>query len=89
LHGSPLPYAKTIYNRATPISQWTDILDGPADVRKAAAIEVEHIHGPLLMLSSKAEIHDAFWRYGRRHRNNSNAGWARVKEFLASLTTTK
>ena len=55
LHGSPLPYAETIYNRATPMSQWTDILDGPADVRNAAAIEVEHIHGPVLLLSSKAD----------------------------------
>jgi dienelactone hydrolase len=146
LHGSPLPYAETIYNRTTPMSQWTDILDGPADRRNAAAIEVERIHGPLLMLSSKA---DAVWPSARmandiearlrangfsyrienvQYENAShllmgfgpamtelrvndasgiyrftmhfggtaegtetarNAGWARVKEFLGRLSTTK
>src|SRR2546426_4983685 len=55
LHGTPLPYAEGVYNRATPMSQFTDILDGPADVRNAAAIEVEHGHGPVLLISSRAD----------------------------------
>ena len=55
LHGLPLPYAEGVYNRATPMSQFTDILDGPADVRNAAAIEVERIHGPVLLISSRAD----------------------------------
>ncbi len=55
LHGKPLPYAEGAYNRATPMSQFTDILDGPADVRNAATIEVEHIHGPVLLISSRAD----------------------------------
>lgn len=55
LNGVPLPYAAGVYNRATPMSQFTDILDGPADVRNAAAIEVEHIHGPVLLISSRAD----------------------------------
>jgi dienelactone hydrolase len=55
LHGAPLPYAEGVYHRATPMSQFTDILDGPADVRNAAAIEVEHIHGPVLLISSRAD----------------------------------
>jgi len=55
LHGTPLPYAEGVYNRATPMSQFTDILDGPADVRNAAAIEVEHVHGPVLLISSRAD----------------------------------
>ena len=55
LNGVPLPYAEGVYNRATPMSQFTDILDGPVDVRNAAAIEVEHIHGPVLLVSSRAD----------------------------------
>jgi dienelactone hydrolase len=55
LHGVALPYAEGIYNRATPMSQFTDILDGPADVRDAAAIDVERIHGPVLLISSRAD----------------------------------
>jgi len=55
LNGVPLPYAQTVYNRATPMSQFTDVLDGPVDVRNAAAIEVEHIHGPVLLISSRAD----------------------------------
>jgi len=55
LNGVPLPYAEGVYNRATPMSQFTDILDGPVDVRNAAAIEVEHIHGPVLLISSRAD----------------------------------
>ena len=55
LNGVPLPYAEGVYNRATPMSQFTDILDGPADVRNAAAIDVEHIHGPVLLISSRAD----------------------------------
>jgi len=55
LNGVPLPYAEGVYNRATPMSQFTDILDGPADVRNAAAIEVERIHGPVLLISSRAD----------------------------------
>jgi pimeloyl-ACP methyl ester carboxylesterase len=55
LNGVPLPYAEGIYNRATPMSQFTDILDGPADVRDAAAIDVEHVHGPVLLISSRAD----------------------------------
>ena len=55
LNGVSLPYVEGVYNRATPMSQWTDILDGPADVRNAAAIEVEHIHGPVLLISSRAD----------------------------------
>jgi len=55
LNGVPLPYAEGVYNRATPMSQFTDILDGPIDVRNAAAIEVEHIHGPVLLISSRAD----------------------------------
>ena len=55
LRGVPLPYAEGIYNRATPMSQFTDILDGPADVRDAAAIDVERIHGPVLLISSRAD----------------------------------
>jgi pimeloyl-ACP methyl ester carboxylesterase len=59
LNGIPLPYAEGVYNRATPMSQFTDILDGPADERNAAAIEVEHIHGPVhgpvLLISSRAD----------------------------------
>src|SRR5438128_4310415 len=55
LNGVPLPYAEGAYNRATPMSQFTDILDGPVDVRNAAAIEVEHIHGPVLLISSRAD----------------------------------
>jgi dienelactone hydrolase len=55
LNGVPLPYAVTVYNRATPMSQFTDVLDGPADARNAAAIDVEHIHGPVLLISSRAD----------------------------------
>jgi dienelactone hydrolase len=55
LNGVPLPYAEGVYNRATPMSQFTDILDGPADVRAAAAIEVERIHGPVLLISSRTD----------------------------------
>ena len=55
LNGVPLSYAQTVYNRATPMSQFTDVLDGPVDVRNAAAIEVEHIHGPVLLISSRAD----------------------------------
>jgi dienelactone hydrolase len=55
LKGVPLPYAEGVYNRATPMSQFTDILDGPADVRNAATIEVEHVHGPVLLISSRAD----------------------------------
>jgi uncharacterized protein len=55
LGGVPLPYAEGVYNRATPMSQFTDILDGPADVRNAAAIEVERIRGPVLLISSRAD----------------------------------
>jgi uncharacterized protein len=62
LKGIPLPYAEGVYNRATPMSQYTDILDGPADVRNDAAIDVEHIHGPVLLISSRA---DAVWPSAR------------------------
>ena len=55
LNGVPLPYVEGVYNRATPMSQYTDILDRPADVRNPAAIEVERIHGPVLLISSKAD----------------------------------
>jgi len=55
LNGKPLPYAVGVYNRATPMSQFTDVLDGPADARNAAAIDVEHIHGPVLLISSRAD----------------------------------
>ena len=55
LHGVPLAYALGHYDRAAPMRQFTEILDGPADVRNAAAIAVEHIHGPILLLSSKAD----------------------------------
>jgi dienelactone hydrolase len=55
LNGVPLPYAQTVYNRATPMSQFTDVLNGPADARNAAAIDVEHIHGPVLLISSRAD----------------------------------
>ncbi|MBW8770744.1 MAG: dienelactone hydrolase family protein [Gemmatimonadetes bacterium] len=55
LNGAPLPYAEGVYNRDTPMSQFTDILDGAADVRGAAAIEVEHIHAPVLLISSRAD----------------------------------
>lgn len=55
LNGVPLPYVEGVYNRATPMSQFTDILDGPADVRNAAAIEVEKIRGPVLLISSRAD----------------------------------
>ena len=55
LNGVPLPYAEGVYNRATPMSQFTDILDGPVDVRNAAAIEVERVHGPVLLISSRAD----------------------------------
>ena len=55
LHDMPLPYAQGHYDRAAPMREFTEILDGPAGVRNAAAIEVEHIHGPVLLLSSKAD----------------------------------
>jgi uncharacterized protein len=55
LHGMPLAYAQGHYDRAAPMREFTEILDGPADVHNAAAIEVEHIHGPVLLLSSKAD----------------------------------
>lgn len=55
LNGVPLPYTGGVYKRETPMSQFTDVLDGPADVRNAAAIEVEHIHGPVLLISSLAD----------------------------------
>lgn len=55
LNGVPLPYAEGVYNRATPMSQFTDVLDGPAEVRDAAAIAVERIHGPVLLVSSRAD----------------------------------
>src|SRR5215217_1617780 len=55
LNGVPLAYAEGVYNRATPMSQFTDILDGQVDVRNAAAIDVEHIHGPVLLISSRAD----------------------------------
>ena len=62
LNGVPLAYAEGRFDRAAPMRQWTDILDGPADVRDAAAIKVEHIRGPVLLLSSKA---DAMWPAAR------------------------
>src|SRR5207237_775259 len=37
LHGLPLPYAQGHYDRAAPMREFTEILDGPADVRNAAA----------------------------------------------------
>jgi dienelactone hydrolase len=55
LNGVPLPYVEGVYNRATPMSQFTDVLDGPADVRDAAAIAVERVHGPVLLISSRAD----------------------------------
>jgi dienelactone hydrolase len=55
LHDMPLAYAQGHYDRTAPMHQFTEILDGPADVRNAAAIEVERIHGPVLLLSSKAD----------------------------------
>jgi dienelactone hydrolase len=55
LNGVPLPYTGGVYNRATPMSQFTDVLDGPAEARNAATIEVEHIHGPVLLISSRAD----------------------------------
>jgi uncharacterized protein len=55
LNGKPLPYAGGVYNRATPMSQFTDVLDGPADARDPAAIDVERIHGPVLLISSRAD----------------------------------
>lgn len=62
LHGVPLVYATTHYDRTAPMRQWTDVLDGPAAARNAAAIEVEHTRGPVLLLSSKA---DAMWPAAR------------------------
>jgi dienelactone hydrolase len=62
LHELPLPYAQGHYDRAAPMREFTEILDGSADVRNAAAIGVEHIHGPILLLSSKA---DAVWPSAR------------------------
>ena len=55
LGGVPLPYAEGVYDHATPMSQFTDVLDGPADVRDRAAIEVERIRGPVLLISSRAD----------------------------------
>ena len=55
LNGVPLPYTGGVYNRATPMSQFTDVLDGPADARRAATIDVEHIRGPVLLISSRAD----------------------------------
>ena len=55
LNGKPLPYAGGVYNRATPMSQFTDVLDGPAAARDPAAIDVERIHGPVLLISSRAD----------------------------------
>jgi uncharacterized protein len=55
LNGVPLPYVEGVYNRNTPMSQFTDILDGPADIRNSAAIEVERIHGPVLLISSEGD----------------------------------
>lgn len=55
LKGVPLSYAEGVYNRATPMSQFTDILDGPAAIRDSAAIDVEQIHGPALLISSRAD----------------------------------
>jgi uncharacterized protein len=62
LHGMPLAYAQGHYDRAAPMREFTEILDGPTEMRNAAAIEVEHIHGPVLLLSSKA---DAVWPSAR------------------------
>lgn len=55
LHNMPLAYAQGHYDRAAPMREFTEILDGPADVRNATAIEVERIHGPVLLLSSKED----------------------------------
>lgn len=56
MNGVPLPYVEGVYNRATPMSQFTDVLDGPAGVRKAAAIEVESASASRVRSSSsKAE----------------------------------
>src|SRR5207244_4175687 len=55
LHDTPLAYGQGHYDRAAPVREFTEILDGPAHVRNAAAIEVERIHGPVLLLSSKAD----------------------------------
>src|SRR5881296_3731941 len=76
LHGLPLPYAQGHYDRAAPMREFTEILDGPADVRNAAAIEVEHIHGPILLLSSKA---DEVWPSA--HMANSIESRLRVNRF--------
>src|SRR2546427_12636887 len=66
LHGLPLPYAQGHYDRVAPMPEFTEILDGPADVRNAAAIEVDHIHAPVLQLSSKA---DEVWPSARMANN--------------------
>jgi dienelactone hydrolase len=66
LSDMPLAYAQGRYDRAAPMREFTEILDGPADVRNAAAIEVENIRGPVLLLSSKA---DEVWPSARMANN--------------------
>jgi len=55
LNGVALPYAQGKYNRSDPLREFNDVLDGPQEVPAAASIEVERVHGPILLISSKAD----------------------------------
>jgi uncharacterized protein len=55
LNGVALPYAQGTRDPSAPLREFTDVLDGPPEVRDAATIAVERIRGPILLISSRAD----------------------------------
>jgi dienelactone hydrolase len=55
LNGAALPYAQGTRDPSAPLREFTDVLDGPLEVRDAATIAVERIRGPILLISSRAD----------------------------------
>lgn len=55
LGGAGLPYVRGVFDPKRPMDQFTGVLDGPALAREKAAIPVELITGPVLLLSTKAD----------------------------------
>lgn len=63
LEGKPLPYVRDAYQPGQAMVQgFLPVLDGPSQTLAAAAIEVERIRGPVLLLSTTA---DQIWPSSR------------------------
>ncbi len=58
LHGKPLPYLQTKYKYGEPFINMfrTAIAQASPEQRAAATIQVERIHAPVLLISSKADM---------------------------------